>query len=55
MWVVAMAHQLAVPVVRVMALMQSAAALPSRPVGLLAAGIVAPMAPALPTVGLCQR
>jgi hypothetical protein len=34
-----MAHQLAVPV---MALMQSA-------------GIVAPMAPALPKAGLCQR
>jgi hypothetical protein len=40
MWVVAMAHQLAVPVVPVM---QSAA------------GIVAPMAPALPKAGLCQR
>jgi hypothetical protein len=67
MWVVAMlmAHQLAVPVVRplarreplplvrVMALMPSAAALAPRPVGPLAARIVAPMAPALPTAGLC--
>jgi hypothetical protein len=70
MWVGArlMAPQLAVPMVRplvrrgalplvwVMALMQSAAAaLPLRSVGLLAARIVAPRAPALPAAGRCPR
>jgi hypothetical protein len=55
MWVVAMliAHQLAVPVVRPLArreplpLVRVMALMPS------AARIVAPMAPALPTAGLC--
>jgi hypothetical protein len=43
------------PSVRVMALMPSAAALTPRPVGLLAAWIVAPMAPASPAAGLCPQ
>jgi hypothetical protein len=61
-----MAHQLGVsvvrplvrreplPSVRMTALLPSAAALAPRPVGLLAAWIVAPMAPTSPAAGLCR-